>query len=469
VYRLTLVLSIEQDDLVEVDEAVVVSQEQSDDSALIELVWRERLPLGMNLLMNDDSGVLKVVDFPRGSQARIVCEKRGFDPDAFKGASVIAVNGSSFDDQEQLFDALKDPGRPKTVLFRLADTVDAERLRKLLEGDTLSPPPSLPREFRFRKVDFLHPGELGLEFTSIPDQSGLLVSGFAQGDDGIVLAAKRSGNILIGDVLSHVNDNLVLATSGDGLSRTIDLLESATRVRPVSLTFVDPYMHKVVIPATVPGRGVDCSGGPTELDLTELHEGDRRRVIIKGFHPVSGMAEAGGILIGDHLVFVNGFPVGAGCRWLDSPIVPTLEEVYGMLKNESFYPIGLTFARPKQTASRWMASPQGISDSEVETICVTAESYKRLGIKLDNINRLDVVVSDFQAVPGVFQRSMYGCLAPNGNICLAVEAINGQFVPSYTTAEMVRNALSRSWKGGESIELVLCDNELKRWLSGQMP
>jgi hypothetical protein len=447
-----------------------VSEEQSDDCALIELVWRERLPLGMNLLMNDDSGVLKVVDFPRGSQARIVCEKRGFDPDAFKGASVIAVNGSSFDDQEMLFDDLKDPGRPKTVLFRLADTVDAERLRKLLEGDTLSPPQShLPREFAVRKVDFPHPGELGLEFAGLPDQSGLVVGGFTQGDDGIVLAAERSGSILIGDVLTHVNDILVLVTNGDGLSRAIDLLESATRVRPVSLTFVDPYLHKVVIPAIVPGRGVDCSGGPTELDLTELQEGDRRRVIIKGFHPVSGMAEAGGILIGDHLVFVNGFPVGAGCRWLDSPVVPTLEEVYGMLKNESFYPIGLTFARPKQTASRWMASPQGISDSEVETICVTAESYKRLGIKLDNVNRTDVVVSDFQAVPGVFQRSMYGCVDSNGTICLAVEAINGQFVPSYATAEMVRNALGRSWKGGESIELVLCDNELKSWLWGQKP
>lgn len=44
-----------------------MEEQNSLDRRRIELVWRERLPLGMNLLMNDDSGFLKVVDFPRGS------------------------------------------------------------------------------------------------------------------------------------------------------------------------------------------------------------------------------------------------------------------------------------------------------------------------------------------------------------------------------------------------------------------
>lgn len=110
----------------------------SEEESLVELVWRESLPLGMNLLLNDDSGLLKIVDFPRGSQARAVCVQKRIDPEVFNGATIIAVNGSRYDTKEELFGALKDPGRPKSVLFKLAEQEDAERIKRFVEGDAVS-------------------------------------------------------------------------------------------------------------------------------------------------------------------------------------------------------------------------------------------------------------------------------------------------------------------------------------------
>lgn len=68
----------------------------------IELVWRDYAPLGINLLMNDDSGLIKVVEFPRGSQARSVATSSELDPDIFKGAIVATVNGSRYDKLNQV-------------------------------------------------------------------------------------------------------------------------------------------------------------------------------------------------------------------------------------------------------------------------------------------------------------------------------------------------------------------------------
>ena len=53
--------------MAEVSDDDLVEAMEDESAKEVELVWREHLPLGMNLLMNDDSGLLKVVDFPRGS------------------------------------------------------------------------------------------------------------------------------------------------------------------------------------------------------------------------------------------------------------------------------------------------------------------------------------------------------------------------------------------------------------------
>jgi hypothetical protein len=460
-------LSIFQENLAEATDDVIVSEMLSSDHSFVELVWRERLPLGMNLLMNDDSGLLKVVDFPRGSQARVVCERRGFDPEAFKGATIVAVNGSVYEDQEDLFDSLKDAGRPKSIRFKLPDTEDAERLRRFLEGYKQTPTATIePRCFRLRKVLFQNEGELGIEFKPSMDNIGLVVKGFVEGQAGIVLAAERSGNVVVGDLLTHINDEPLLRSDGDGLSFAITMLELKAKNRPVQFTFIDPYMSQIHVNKVTEAPGVDCSGGPAELILDETLEDGKRRVFIQGFNNVSGMAERGGVLIGDHLVFVNGLPVGAGCRWLDAPSAPTLKEVLNMLKNVAFYPIGLTFARrQKQRAPRWkVAITDEFSDSEAETICVTADSQERIGILIDQLDSGDIVVSDFQAVPGVFQRAIARCSNERNFIGHSFEAINNEFVPSYATKDIVLNALNRSWKSNETTQLLLCDDELKRWL-----
>ena len=57
----------------EADQQDIIEEQGAPDRTRIELVWRERLPLGMNLLMNDESGFLKIVDFPRGSVRFIIC------------------------------------------------------------------------------------------------------------------------------------------------------------------------------------------------------------------------------------------------------------------------------------------------------------------------------------------------------------------------------------------------------------
>ena len=453
-----------QDELVEAGDDVIVMEPTED--TVVELVWRERLPLGMNLLMNDDSGILKVVDFPRGSQARSVCEKRKFNPDAFKGASVVAVNGTEYLENDELFEALKDPGRPKTVGFRLAESEEAERLRRFLEGDAPPVPEQRERQFRLRKVLFNEPGELGVSFGAALDNSCLVVTSFVQ-IDGVVFAAERSGNVKVGDILTHVNDVPVLGMDGDGCTKAISALESAGATRPLSMTFSEPYLYQAEVPTPESDTGVDGQGGPSELVLVETQNSGKRRITVHGFVNVSGRAESSNIFIGDHLVFINGLPVGAACRWLGVPKAPTMQEVMALLRDPLHYPIGLTFARPvKQAGSRWRSGE--FSDSEAETVCVTADGPERIGCQFGADNVYSVVVTDFLAVPGVYQRAMHSCKDDNGLIHASIESINDQFVPSYATVDLVKNALNRSWKENKTTVIKLCDDERKNWLRSQL-
>ena len=45
---------------------------------------------------------LQVKDFPRGSQARLVANKKGVDPESLKGATIIAVNGTTYDPSQRM-------------------------------------------------------------------------------------------------------------------------------------------------------------------------------------------------------------------------------------------------------------------------------------------------------------------------------------------------------------------------------
>jgi hypothetical protein len=467
-----------------------VASALSEEVNLVELVWRERIPLGMNLLLNDESGLLKVVDFPRGSQARTVCEKRKLSADGFKGATIVAVNGRKYQTEEDLFEALRDPGRPKTILFELADTEDAERIRKFVEesrggrgqksqGETTTVAKN--RIFQTRKVEFVEGGELGIEFARASDSFGLVVRGFLESDGGVVLAAARQKDIHHGDLLTHINGQLVLGSDGSGCQRAMMVLESDGAKRPLSLTFAEPYMIRAVfekpqaIPLTI--------GGPSEFILEESKlsnaiqssiESDARRIVMKDFNNVDGVAEHSGVLIGDHLVFVNGISVGAGCRWLGEDSAPSIEVVKEMLVDPKSYPIGLTFARPVRTAGQSLWNFAGgprnrdedFSMDLAETICVTAEKHEQVGCLLDmQRDSSEVTVTDFESVPGPIQSMMaqYKDIQ-TGRYHLSIESVNGQFVPGYATTKMVSSAMKRSWKAENRVDVVFCDDERKHWI-----
>jgi hypothetical protein len=433
----------------------------------------------MNLLLNDDSGLLKVVDFPRGSQARIVCEKRQLNPDVFKGSRVVTVNGSEYEDQEELFDALREPSRPKSVRFQLAESEDAERLRQFVErsldleksnaSDVVT-----ERSFHLKKVDFTETGELGIEFGNALDNTGLVVTGFLEGESGIVLAAERSGEVRKGELLTHINGELVVGLEGNGRSRALELLGTVAVERPLALTFASPYLHREVIerPPPLPGADVESTSAEVVLGERKLTNG-ARRIGVTGFEAIGGAAESSGILLGDQLVFVNGMPVGAGCRWIgEGGVPPSLGDVNAIIQEESNYPIGLTFARPRQRDSSWksrFSAAEEFSDDEAETVCVTADRYADLGCILDMANTNDIVVTNFFAVPGPFQRALDKYKdADTHQMHVSIESLNGQFVPSYASKDMVKNALARSWKNEKRVEIWLCDDDRKAWVHSQL-
>lgn len=467
---------LNMEDLLEADETVVVKAVTETGPTIKELVWFERLPLGMNLLMNDESGQLRVVDFPRGSQARLVAEKRNLNPDIFKGSTIVAVNGTAFEDQDELFEALKDPSRPKAIQFRLAESAESERVRRFVEGKRI---PSHdedderlagPRTFTTRVVNFVQESELGIVLEPAPDNCGLVVQGFVEGTGGILSPAQQSHEIMIGDLLTHVNGQLVVGTDGEGRTKTVEILGQVAHKRPLSLSFVKSYLFREILdkPDSLVGQ---CNGGPTEMVLVERKlKNGARRVLIESFNPVSGAVENSGILIGDHLVFVNGIPVGAGARWMGERL-PLLEEVYEMLSTKSFYPIGLTFARPRAAggaASRWMTkNEKPLSDFDADTFSVTFDEPNYMGCFFDITEEGDIVITDFNSVPGLFHRKLSRYADAGGKFHLAFDSINGHFVPSYATKNMVMSALKRSWNNDKRVEVVLCDDERKEYVQSR--
>ena len=263
-----------------------ITQAESVDENEVELVWREKLPLGLNILTNDESGLLKVVDFPRGTQARQVAQSKQLDPDMFKGSTIVAVNGRKYgpDNQPELFSALRDPSRPKAIMLRLASKDDLNKMDELTQNNKKGSKTSSRRTPAdenegtniISTVIIVDEGDIGIKFATSRDNFSLVVRDH--------VPAGRTVNIPLNSLLSHVNDTLVLGEKGEGKMKAISLLEKVGAKRPLSLSFVKPYLYSIVVEKG--NNGTDSIGGPAELLFTEVKpatSSKENKIVLKDF------------------------------------------------------------------------------------------------------------------------------------------------------------------------------------------
>jgi len=296
--------NLELDKLPKLKQHHVVKADVDDKQDELELVWRERLPLGLNILTNCESGYLKVIDLPRGTQARKVAQAKQLDPDLFKGSTIVSVNGRRYgpDMQVDLFAALKDPARPKAILFKLASQNDLQQMEKMVQqkvnGSKGKSPKSADnvKEVVVRITD----EELGIKFTS-HDNFALSVSAFLPDSNGQPQHIEKTGAVMLGDMLGHINGKVVLGEKGEGKQKALSLLEEIGSKRPLDLGFVKPYLFNIVLEKdSTPEEDI---GGPSELILTEVKSSNsnENRIMLQDFALADGAAEIGGVLVGDNL------------------------------------------------------------------------------------------------------------------------------------------------------------------------
>ena len=438
---------------------------------LVELVWRERVPLGLNLLTNDSSGILKVIDLPRGTQARVVAQANQLDPDLFKGATIVAVNGKRYgpDSQVELFTALKDPARPKAILFKLSKSQnELERIDRIIKrkngsSDSLARSEGVSGLVATVKID--EEGSIGVRLTS-NDNFALAVKLFLSNPDGDMLPVEESGMVMVGDLLSHVNGTLVLAANGEGKKKAYSLLERVGKLRPLSLGFVKPFQYSIIIKKD--NIEDESLGGPSELQFVEVDattNSKEKTFVLKDFAPAEGAAEKNGVLVGDNLIFVNGFPVGAGCKLLgNGSKSPTIDEVGRMLKEYSPLVLGFARAKAKQTRVQTMTSSALSLDIETaHTFSVAASNYHHLGCKFAaGMNGTDIVVKDIIGVEGPFTKQIKESMQPI--VGCKLESVDGEVLPSYANPQLIISAMKRRWDTNGRVELLFCDERQKEAL-----
>lgn len=462
---------IELDKLPELEVHHVTKAVVDVNDDLVELVWRERVPLGLNLLTNDSSGILKVIDLPRGTQARVVAQANQLDPDLFKGATIVAVNGKRYgpDSQGELFTALKDPARPKAILFKLSKSQnELERIDRIIKRNNGSSA-SLPRNEGVSglvatvKID--EEGSIGVRLTS-NDNFALAVKLFLRSPDGDMLPVEESGMVMVGDLLSHVNSTLVLAANGEGKQKAFSLLEQVGKMRPLSLGFVKPFQYSIIIKKdNIEDKSL---GGPSELQFVEVDAtttSKEKTFVLKDFAPAEGAAEKNGVLVGDNLIFVNGFPVGAGCKLLgNGNKSPAIDEVGRMLKEYSPLVLGFARAKAKQTRVQTMTSSALSLDIETaHTFSVAASNYHHLGCKFAaGMNGTDIVVKDIMGVEGPFQKQIKDFMKPI--VGCKLESVDGEVLPSYANPQLIISAMKRRWDTTGRVELLFCDERQKEAL-----
>lgn len=448
------------DDLEPADANSVIAAIQDPWADEIDLVWTEFVPLGINLVVNDKSGLVKVKDFPRGSQARQVANKYGIDPDGLCGATIKAVNGSNFDHTEraELIQALREPERPKTIKFKLVPGNQDAGLEHAQENDDEGVYNSL---IPLKSIEIVDEGaNLGIEFGTSVDNSALAVKEFLS--EGLAKAADTENMINIGDILVAVNNNRLLEGNGPWIQKSYELLQSDGLSRPLRLDFATPYLEKIILNKDVYGLKSD---GPHELLLKQKKIGSgASRVFLDGYRGVDGAAESSGVIIGDNLIFINGMPVGAGtkmrsdCPQLDMPAIQQI------LSDQKSYPICLHFARQASTGRKKVELD--VESDEMKTFAVVASSQAQLGCSIAKIGVQPVkfVVHKFNAVPGYFKTMIAATIRAHDIKELAFYSINGEVLPSYVSCDMVMSAMKRGWKSGH-LEIVFCNEKIKHQLT----
>ena len=378
----------------------------------VDLVWRDHVPLGINLLMNDESGNIKVVDFPRGSQSRKVASSVNLDPKIFEGSIIVAVNGSRYseDDRDELFEALKDPARPKTIRFQLVGEEDVNEMRKFISNDESSSDCDDDSEQNNQRnnqqndpgfdqvvlmtIQIIDEAPLGINFAKALNNFALVVQYLKSNHSKQFQPNGR--HLTKGLLLSHVNEQLVMGMDGTGIEKALSLLESEGMKRPLTLTFAEPYHEYLSFHHT---ECLSLKGGPEELILEVIKGEETRNLIsIKGFKNIDGMAETMGAVIGDRLLFVNGERVGIGCGSIQSP---SLDELILFLANPESYPVALTFGRENHGTSRWTDENVTFNIDKAFTFCVTISSFDELGCTLGTGNNpQDFIIESFNDIMG---------------------------------------------------------------------
>ena len=111
-----------------VEEAVNVNKRYD---RFIELVFRERSTLGIQLDTGTDENVLKVRGLVKDTQSTALCQDCLLDPAIFEGATMVKIDGRG-GDRDAIYQRLKCSDRPKAVLFELAPSaIDAEHVRNI--------------------------------------------------------------------------------------------------------------------------------------------------------------------------------------------------------------------------------------------------------------------------------------------------------------------------------------------------
>ena len=168
----------------------------------------------------------------------------------------------------------------------------------------------------------------------------------------------------------------------------------------LSLSFTNPYQHLISLKKNE-GEDDNSKNPANEFSFGEnKSESGSNEVYFKEYVNIPGAIESSGVLLGDHLVKLNGMDVGVGGPPDRVASNPTLMDVIShLVENPQAFPAILTFARPSKDRSRWESSKFDLDSAE--TVVVTSNSKEELGCQFGQGSLPnDIIVTSLQDIPG---------------------------------------------------------------------